>query len=597
MDKLKERFEIEDKYKWNLSKMFESDEKWDESFDELSDEYKILKKYETKILASASNLYETLENKFFIEAKAENLYVYAYLKKDEDITNIKYQEMSSKISNLYIKIDNAEAYIFPEILKSDYSIIEKYIDQFDDLKKYSFLLENLFRNKKHILSEKEEKILNNFSNVAENFEKSTDFIVNSEIKFDNIIDEFGNIVELCPANYSKYAKSLDRRVRKEAYESLNKAYGNIINALSSNFIGQIKFDELEATLRNFNNSLEEDSFNLNIDSKLVYNLLEVSNNNTQVYQKYLKLLKKNLNVENLEIYDLTMPLSASIEKKYTYEEAKKLIVDSLDIYGKEYLDVLKLSFDNNWIDVMPNKNKSTGWYSYGSYLSHPVILGNFNAKLDDVSALAHELGHSVHHYFNIKENIYPYGNHSILEAEIASLTNEIVFSLNLMNKSNDKNEKLSLCSNMIDLIASNFFSTTSAMNFLLEVHDKALNNKELTSDILINTWKKHSEKYYKDIVKDKYNYKWARTSHFYMGYYYYKYATGVSIAIYNAINILSGNQKYIDDYISFLKIGGKDYPINNLKLIGVDLNDSKIFEKTIEFFDSLLDQFEAINNS
>lgn len=597
MEKQKTRDQIEDKYKWDLTTIFKNDNEWNDEYIKAKSKMYNLEKYKEKILDNAQNLYDILQLYFDMDKIVSKLYYYSQLKIDEDITNTKYQRMQSEILSLSNEIEKLSSYIYPEILKGDYNLIKQFCNENIKLKEYEFFFEKLFREKDHILGENDEKVLSDFANIVSNFQQGSNYLFTSEVKFENITDENGLDVKLTPSNLSVYVKSKDRNVRKQAYINSRQGYSNIINTISSNFIGKIKYDELEAKLRGYDSCLDKDLYSLNISKNVVTNLLEVGNNSINIYQKYLGLLKKSLKVDTLESWDLAMPLASSSDKEYSYEAAKNLILDVLKIYGDEYLNVLNKAFDERWIDVFPNEGKNTGWYSWGHYDSNPVVLGNFNSKIDDVSALAHELGHLVHFYMNEQNNSYIYSDHSILEAEVASLTNEIVLSLSIVERSNDKNEKLALLSNIIDVIASNFFGTVKGTEFLIDIHNKANKNEPLTADIISNEWKKIVDKFNGDCIKEYSYVNWARIPHYYRQYYYYKYATGVSAAVYNAKQILSGDKNKIDNYLKYLKVGSKDYPKNNLNIAGIDIEDKKLYEETVKFFDEILDKFIEISNS
>lgn len=597
MKQEKLRSEIDNKYKWDLTDLYLNDDEWKKDFEKLKKLYPNIKKYEGHILDSSQTLYETLNLTDEISQLIEKLYVYTNLKKDEDISVSVNQNMTLEVLNLYEKINNMTAFINPEILKSDYSLIEKYISELDELKKYEFNLKHLFKEKEHLLDKKDEELLSSFSSIIDNFSESSGYLRDSIMKFDNIHDKDGNEVELTVNNFPLYIKSSNRNVRKETNENYYKTVEQFNSALSTNYIGHLKYTVLYSKLRKYKDSLDSDLSSLNLDRKVFDNLLEVTNNNVGVYQKYIKLLKKVLKLDKVYSYDLSASLVNDDDANYTFEEAKDMILDCFKIYGSEYIEILTKAFEENWVDVFSNKNKTSGWYSCSIYSGHPHILANYNSKLEDVSALAHELGHAVNSYYSIKSNPYCLSDYSLFEAEVASLTNELVLGKYMLENTEDKNEKLEIINNMINLFIGNFFGGVRGAEFEYEVHSMLEKDKTLTPDILNQTWLNINKKMCGNLVEDPNMYGWSRIPHFYSDFYYFKYATGIAAASYISSKILTKDSKVIENYLNFLKVGGSKYPIDSLKVAGIDMNDPNVIKEAIKNFDSLLDEFEKVYNS
>lgn len=595
--KVKNRSEIAEAYKWDLTQIIASKEDFEKKIKVAKEEMANIDSYQNKVCESSQSLLETLQHKFSLSSQLERLYAYGELHLDTDFSDKEFQRIANEAKTLIYEEDAKESFIVPEILAAGQEKITEFIKENKELEPYQFFLEQIFREKEHILDTEKEEILSQFSSVTNYFKESFTYARNKEMSYGTITDSEGNEVELLPSNFDKYVVDKDRRVRKEAVLARNEAYEEREDSIGANYIGHIKADEVESKMRHYNSTLEADLKSLNIPRKVYDTLIKKGKEAISIYQKYLKIRQKVLKVDTLESWDLHVPLTADTEKEFTYEEAKQILLDAFQIYGDEYISILKEAFDKRWIDVYPNKNKKVGWYSTCVYDAHPVVFANFENHLNDISALAHECGHMVHFAFSKNNQPYQYYDCSLFEAEVASLTNEILLSRYLLNKSHDKNEKLSLLANIIGVFEGNFFGAIEGALFEEIAHDKVRNGESLTTESLNNTWKNIQEEFVGDIVKlSSYN-GWCRVPHFYISFYYFKYATGVTAAFYQAKNILENKEKAISPYLEFLKVGGSKYPIDSLKVAGIDMTREEVFEEALQLFDSLLDEFMEIYNS
>lgn len=594
--KAKTRDEVEEKYKWNLDSYYKNNEEWQAHLHELEELYPALQKYKGHILDSADTLFELIKLNFLVNEQIEKLYVYAHLRLDEDLTNTTYADMMAQITSLNSKISEMQSYIDPEIVAGDQKVIESYINQNAKLEEYRFFLTELFHLKEHTLTSEKEELLSRFGDIVFHFQMASESVRNSEITYTPIVDEEGRTTELTPSNSDQYIKSTNREVRKRASESIGDAFDNSANSLAYMYAGHIKHVEMEAKLRGYKNALERNLYESHLDPKIYQILIDTANKHKNIFQKYLKIRKMVLQVDQLEHYDLAVPLVPFSSKTYTFEEAKTICLDAFKSYGKEYTDVLEKAFDLRWIDVYPNTNKRTGWYSWGAYGASPVILGNYTSKLYDVSAIAHELGHLVNSYLAMEKNPYQYQNGTHFEAEVASLTNEVLLSKYLLEHSTQKEEKLEALANVIGIFVDNFFGAERQAEFEEEVHTLAREGGTLTASIFSTLWEKTSDKYYGNLVKRKYKNGWARPYHLYVDFYFFKYATGITAAFYEAQKLLKGNPKDTEEYIAFLKVGGSKKPLDTLKVAGIDMTREEVFEESMQMFDELLDQFIEVYN-
>lgn len=590
-----ERKDILDKYKWDLSVMYENDTLWKEEYDKVYSEYKEILNYKGKILESSANLLNTIELELNIGRKLEKLYVYAYMRLDEDTNNTYYQEMVGKIDNLNATISLDTSFITPELLESDYSKVEEFIKENDKLKRYEKYLKEIYRYKEHTLSKEEERVIAAFQQVLSNPSKTSSLLRNSDLDFGTINVE-GEEVKLNNSNYSLYISSNNRQVRMDAFKTLYKEYAKHKNTLAQTLSGDMASNITISKLRGYNSVRESSLFDDNISLDIYDNLVDTVNNNMSTMYKYLSLRKKVLNLDELHLYDIYAPLIEEDEKKYTYEEAREIILKALSVFGEDYIANINKAFDENWIDVYPNDNKRSGAYSWGCYDSNPFILTNFQGRYDDVSTLAHELGHSMHSYYSNKNNDYEYSRYSIFVAEVASTVNELLLAYHMLETTEDVSQKLKIINELLELYKGTIYRQTMFAEFEKEIYDLKEKDEVITYEVLNNIYYDLNKKYFgKDVViDDEIKYEWSRIPHFYTSFYVYQYATGLSAATHIVNSILNNEENAIKNYLEFLKTGGIDYPTNELKIAGVNIENKEVIESAIKTFDSLIDKFEKI---
>lgn len=590
-----ERKDILDKYKWDLSVMYENDTLWKEEYDKVYSEYKEILNYKGKILESSANLLNTIELELNIGRKLEKLYVYAYMRLDEDTNNTYYQEMVGKIDNLNATISLDTSFITPELLESDYSKVEEFIKENDKLKRYEKYLKEIYRYKEHTLSKEEERVIAAFQQVLSNPSKTSSLLRNSDLDFGTINVE-GEEVKLNNSNYSLYISSNNRQVRMDAFKTLYKEYAKHKNTLAQTLSGDMASNITISKLRGYNSVRESSLFDDNISLDIYDNLVDTVNNNMSTMYKYLSLRKKVLNLDELHLYDIYAPLIEEDEKKYTYEEAREIILKALSVFGEDYIANINKAFDENWIDVYPNDNKRSGAYSWGCYDSNPFILTNFQGRYDDVSTLAHELGHSMHSYYSNKNNDYEYSRYSIFVAEVASTVNELLLAYHMLETTEDVSQKLKIINELLELYKGTIYRQTMFAEFEKEIYDLKEKDEVITYEVLNNIYYDLNKKYFgKDVViDDEIKYEWSRIPHFYTSFYVYQYATGLSAATHIVNSILNNEENAVKNYLEFLKTGGIDYPTNELKIAGVNIENKEVIESAIKTFDSLIDKFEKI---
>lgn len=597
MNKIKSRNEINNFDKWDLTTIYNNDDAFYSDCDKCIKLIDGFDKIKNGMMKSADNLYQVIKKDEEIDILINHLYMYAHLNKDSETNNPAYQKMFGKINNIINTYSEVSSFIIPTLLEYDYSVIEKFYLEKPELKEYEFVFVNIFREKIHTLTKSEEKILSSFEQTLSFPENIYDTFSNADLKFGSIKDEHGDLVEITDSNFSLYIKSKDRNVRKAAFDTLYNGYKKYENTISLMLSNDVKVNNTLAKLRKYNSALEASLFADNVDISIYNNLVSTVESNLKPLHDYLELKREILNLDKIHMYDVYASLLKNYNsKKYTFDEAEKLVVSSLKVLGDDYLSIINDAFSKRWIDKYPNIAKASGAYSSGSYTTNPFILLNFQGELNDVSTLAHELGHSVHSYYSRHNNPYQYSQYKIFVAEVASTVNELLLSKYLLNNSNDNFEKLNILNRLIELYRTTIYRQTMFASFEKKIYDLEANGEILTPDIINNEYYKLNQKYFGNdaVVDELIKYEWEKVPHFYYNFYVYKYATGLSAATAIVNKILNNEKDAVKNYIEFLKTGGRDYPVNELKIAGVDMNDKKVIEDSIETFKDLLLQFKEL---
>ena len=596
MDKIKTRNEIDSSDKWSIDLIYKDVDSFNKDLKKV--ELEIEKLIElSKVFTESSEKFK----EFFIQDEVvsrllDKLAIYAHCKNDEDKTNSKYQEIKGKITNLYAEYSEKTSSVIPNILKMNKEVVYQYINEQDDLKPYKHFLDMILSKKEHVLSEDIEKVLSAYQPVLSASGSTSAYLTDADLEFGTIENEKGEEIEFNEANYSTFIVSEDRTLRKNAFEKLYNTYGKVKNTLTSTYSTTVNNDSITSRLRNYNSSIEMYLKPKNIPIELYNNLIKVVRNNLDVLYEYYDLKKEILNLGEFHLYDTYVKVIKDSNKKYTFDEAKDIVIDALSIYGEDYTKVLKSAFTDGWIDKYPNKGKRSGAYSTGSYDTLPYVLLNYTNEYNDVSTLAHELGHSMHSYFTVKNNPYITADYPIFLAEIASTTNELLLSHYMYEKSNNKLEKLNILNEKLDLFKATIFRQTMFAEFEKNAHEYVDNKNVLTSDYLCDMYYKLNKDYFGDnvVIDEEIKYEWLRIPHFYTPFYVYQYATSLSISCYVAQNIINDTPGFKDKYIEFLSSGGRDYPLEVLKIIDIDLTDTKVFESAIDEFRKTLEEFKRI---
>ena len=593
MEKLLERNEVEQKDKWDLESVYKNLNDLKKDCHQVEKNISELEKQQDSFTSSSKNFLKFLELYSATTRIFEKLYTYAIRKSDEDLGNSTYQELSGKVQNLYQTFQEKTSFATPTILSCDKSKILSYFAEEKALEKHRHSIEDILRYKEHTLSKEEEKIVSAYAKVIDSSSDTASYLMDADLKFAKIKDSNNKLVELNSSNYSIYLKDKIRRVRKAAFLNYHKGYGSVKNTLTSTLATTSEALSTSSKLRTYSSSLEESLFSDNVPVELYTNLIETVHKNLPSLYEYYQTKQRLLKLKDFHIYDSYVSVTKQDDKEYSFEEGKNIVLDALSILGDEYQAVLKTAFTNGWIDKYPNKNKKSGAYSCGGYDTKPFVLLNYTNTYNDVSTLAHELGHSMHTYFSNKYNTYENHEYPIFLAEIASTVNEMLLSYYMEAKAKTKEEKLNVLEDRLNTFKSTIFRQTMFAEFEKYIHELTDKGEILTTDNICNYYYDLNKLYFgnKVVLDAEIKYECLRVPHFYSPFYVYKYATGLSIASYIAENIMNKTPGFREKYIEFLKASGRDYPLEVLKIIDVDLKDAKVFDEAMKVFRKTLDEF------
>ena len=587
------REKIEECYKWDLSKIYSSMNDFRSDIQLVKDKMNDFDKYKD-IKYDENTLYEVISLSMEVSRIISKLQVYTNLLSDEDTSINKNRELKEEISNLSSDFINKTYFIEPNILKIDYSLIEEYYKKNEKLLEYKRYLYKLFRYKEHTLSDSEEKLLANLSKVFGNNYETYELMKDSDMVFPNFVVD-NEDYELNNSNYNIYIEDDNREVRKAAFDTMYETFKQYKNVYGNLITSNIKEEVATSKIRKYKSALAEATYHDEIDETIYNNLIDVINDKIGVLHKYYDLKKEVLGLDELHLYDVYANLVLEDRKEYDFESSKETVINALSILGDEYISILKKGIEDRWIDVYPNKGKRTGGYSSGCYDTNPYILLNYQDRYDDMSTMAHELGHSMHSYYTISSNPYQYGDYAIFVAEVASTVNELILAKYVIKNSNNKNEKLFILNRLMELFRATIYRQTMFAEFEKKIYEMIEEDKPVSADTLCNEYYKLNEVYFgKNVVIDDYiKYEWARIPHFYYNFYVYKYATGLSAASYIVNGLLDGTIKK-EDYINFLKCGDSKSPLESLKVAGVDLSKKEVIISATEMFNSVIDEFREI---
>lgn len=593
---LPKREELPENLTWDLTKIFSSDQEFDEKYLELSEKLKKSEKYKGTLDQGASQFLDAIKFVLSVYRQTEIIYVYAHLKNDQDTGNTEYQALYARASSLFSKVSEAVSWFEPEILQLSDERIWQYFKEEPKLEVYRHYIQQIVDNRAHVLSADQESLL---AGAGEIFEASSDtFAVlnNADLVFPTIEGENGEKVQLSHGVYGQLLESTDRSVREAAFKGLYSVYEQFRNTFASTLSTHIKGHNFKAKVRNYSSAREASLSNNHIPESVYDTLVAVVNKHLPLLHRYMELRKRLLEVEKLHMYDLYTPVLGEAPITFTYEEAKEKALEALKPMGEEYMTIVEKAFSERWIDVVENKGKRSGAYSSGSYDTNPYILLNWHDTLDQLFTLVHEMGHSVHSYFTRSNQPYVYGDYSIFLAEIASTTNENILTEYLLETEKDPRVRAYVLNHYLDGFKGTVFRQTQFAEFEHFMHTEDEKGVPLTSEYLSDSYGKLNAKYYGPAVEEdpEIKFEWSRIPHFYYNYYVFQYSTGFSAASALAKRILSQEPDALENYLAYLKAGNSDYPVEVMKKAGVDMTQAAYIEDAMSMFEQRLNELEEL---
>ncbi|WMJ87926.1 oligoendopeptidase F [Anaerocolumna sp. MB42-C2] len=596
--KLKKRNEVDPKYKWAIEDLYPNDEEWKKEYAFTKELIPKISSYQGKLAESAETLLEFWQLHDEISLHLERVYVYANQKYHEDTSESTYQAFSNQATKLSVQVSSALSFMVPEILNIPEETVSSYLNSNQELKTYEFAIREISRQKPHTLSREMEEIIADTGEMADAPDSIFSVFNNADLKFPEIKNEDGEMVELTHGRYISFLESSDRRVRQEAFQALYATYKKFKNTLAATFSANVKQEAFYAKARKYPSTLAKELDKSNVPLSVYTNLIDVVHEKLPLLHRYVSLRKKLLAVDELHMYDLYTPIVKDAGTKISYEEAKEMVYNGLEPLGDKYRAVLKEGFDNHWIDVYENEGKRSGAYSWGAYGTHPYVLLNYQDTLDHVFTLAHEMGHALHSYHSDAALPITYAGYRIFVAEVASTCNEALLMEYLLKKTQNRKERAYLINHFLEQFRTTLYRQTMFAEFEMITHHKSMEGEALTSDTLCKIYRDLNIQYFgNDIVVDsEIDMEWARIPHFYNAFYVYQYATGYSAAIALSRKILKEGKPAVDDYIGkFLSGGSSDYPIELLKKAGVDMSTKEPVEQALNLFGKLLDEMEELS--
>lgn len=578
------------KDKWNLEKIYADDAAVESAIAHIEEQTKELVKLKED---PQKNLLQIMDHIDHISMKLETLVAYSFMKRDEDSTVSKQQKLALRVEGMIGKVSAELSFLDPYLLGLSDEEWNK-IRNDAAFSAYGKYMDRLARMKAHTLSEKEEYILSKTSDVRNASENAFYMLTNADMTFP-MLEEHPDHVELTQSNFVPILTEGHEALRKEAFQKYYAVYAGHIQTIATTLYTKVKSMCIEAQLRHHESARDFALYENNISGEVYDALIKSVRDHLPALHEYYELKKEMLGMDEMHMYDVYMPALAYYDRKIPYEEAKQMVLGAVEPLGDEYVSIIKRAFDEDWIDVYPRKGKKSGAYSWGSYETDPYISMNYSDNLDSVFTLAHELGHSVHSYYSRSNNPYIYSGYTLFVAEVASTFNEMLLLNYLLARAESREEKMYLINHYLDTIKGTIYRQTQFAEFENEVHKRVMAGEALTSEDFNRLYADLNKAYYKPLVNDdEIQYEWARIPHFYSNFYVYQYATGLSAAITLSEGVLAKKEGALEAYKNFLKNGGQNFPIDQLRKAGADMENPATVGKALEKFGTLVKEMRAL---
>ena len=596
----RDRSKIPDQYKWDLTAIYPSDDAWRAEKDKVVALLPTLREFQGKLASSWKTLADALVNQSNLEKELTRLYLYAALISDQDARDSNYLAMRQEMIQIATNFAAESAYFEPEILKMDPDVIARFVSEEPRLKIYKQILDDIVRRREHTGSDAEEKLLAGAGIMGSAPSSVYHVFSDADFPFPSVELSDGQTVKLDKAAFSLHRASKNRDDRQKVMSTFFEALGRYRATFGALTNAKLQGSSFYSRAHNYGSGLEASLDGNNIPTSVYVRLIEGVDRNLPTFHRYLKLRRRMMGVQELRYYDLYAPLVASVDLKFSVEDSEKNILTALAPLGPEYLTGAKRAFTERWIDMYPNEGKTSGAYSAGdAYDVHPYMLLNYNGKYDDMSTLAHELGHTMHSYFSNKTQPFPLASYPIFVAEVASTFNEALLIDYMLKTITDEPTRLLLLGNYLEGIKGTVFRQTQFSEFELRMHEMAEKGQPLTGDSLSKLYDEIVKKYYGHdqgicIVDDYVANEWAFIPHFYNDYYVFQYATSFTASSALSEKVLSGDPETTKKYLKFISSGRSKYPIDLLKEAGVDMTTDEPLELTMRKMNRVMDDMEMV---
>ena len=595
-EQLKDRKDMDPAFLWDLSSLFKDDEAWEEAFAGLSQKVDAVAAFDGKIVQAddgetSKNIRALLEAETELDLLLSDLFSYANLRRSEDTRAPQAQKMYARIYAKYVEAVTRTAFVQPQILSLSEETLRQLMET-EALAPYRFVMEKLVRQKPYTLSEKEEALLARFGEVFAAPGQIADNLQDADLVFDPVKDAEGQEHELTGSNYILLQTSPDRTLRENSFRSFYKGYRQHINTFASAYAGAVKAAAAQAQVRGYASSRAMSMAGENVPAEVYDTLIETVRAHLPAMYGYAELRKKLLSLDQLHYYDLYTPLTGSSGRKYTYQQAQQIVLDAVAPLGESYTRIVREGFSSRWIDVYPNRGKSSGAFSSGTYGSNPYIMTNFTGTLDSVSTIAHEMGHSMHTWHSNHTQPPQYAEYTLFVAEVASTVNENLLVEHLLKTERDPGERLALLNQYLENFKGTVFRQVMFAEFEKKAHEMAERGEALDPESLNSLYEGLVRDYFGPVLvmDDEVKYEWARIPHFYRPFYVYKYATGYTSAVALSEAVRSGGEQAVRRYLEFLSMGGSADPLDELRHAGVDLASPAPVHAALQKFESVLEE-------
>ena len=595
MSSVPERGEIDEEYKWDLESIYASDDEWEAAFEDVGERLDDLQQYEGQVTADGETLLATLETRDELMREVQQVTTYAQLRSSEDTTNQQYQALSARAQSLMSDAQSAASFVQPEILELTDDEVEEMLASTDGLERYEHYLDDVLRTKAHTRSAEVEEVLAELGEVTHGSGDVYSMLANADMEFPTVEKPDGEGVEITQSNFTTLLKEPDREFRQTVHESFYEEWSEVRNAVGSAYKNSVKADVKTARVRNYETAREAAMDGPNVPVEVYDNLVETVRDNLDKLHRHAELKADVLGVDELEMWDVYMPMTETESPDVSYEEATEYVVDAVGALGEAYQSRVAEGLESRWVDVYENDGKRAGAFSSGTYDTQPFIMMNYQDDIASMYTLAHELGHSMHSQYTKETQPYVYSNYEIFVAEVASTVNETLLTHHLLETVEDPEFRRHVLNEYLERVRSTLYRQTMFADFEHQAHRLEEQGEAITPDALDELYGDLKREFYEPANVDEHvEREWMRIPHFYRAYYVYQYATGISAAVALSQRILEGDEAATERYREFLSKGSREYPLELLAGAGVDMSSSDPIQSALDVYDDYLDEMESL---